>query len=247
MAAKTPKTTTKSKGKAASTPRRTSSNAPKAYKSNKPLFSAGTIVTLVTFLLVIAVAIYVGKKKETEAASATPVGGETTYVFTDADGAPTSIKVEPENGEAVQIELNEQKTWVLTLPEKTEANQSMAEAAATQVKAISIVPPEIKGEPADFGLDTPTYVISVKFDSGQNHQLEVGDAAISGNGYYARLDKGAIMLVSVSGIDALTQLAFSPPYLNTPTPTALPATETPVPVLDTPTPAAAELTVTPTP
>lgn len=247
MAEKTPKTTNTKKKKPSSTPRRAASSTPKPYKSSKPLLSLGTIITLFLFVAVVITAVLINRKQETDAANATPVGGETTYVFTETDGTPTSIKIEPSVGEAVQIDRNAENAWELILPTKTEANQSMAEAAATQLGAISIVTSEINGNPADFGLDVPAYVITVVFTGGKTHKLEVGDAAVTNNGYYVRLDKAKIMLVSLSGIDALTQLVTFPPYLNTPTPTALPPTETPVPALETSTTSPSEVTVTPTP
>jgi hypothetical protein len=247
MADKTPKRTS-SKKKAPSSPtRRASSSTSKPYTSSKPIFSLGTIITLLLFIAVAVTAFLINRKQEAEAANATPEGGETAYVFTEADGTPTSIKIEPAVGEVVQIDRNAENAWELILPTKTEANQSMAEAAATQLGTISIVTSEIKGNPADFGLDTPAYVITITFTGGQTHKLEVGDAAVTNNGYYVRLDKANIMLVSLSAIDALTQLVAFPPYLNTPTPTALPPTETPVPVSDTSTPSQEEVTVTPTP
>src|SRR5688572_23759456 len=177
MADKTPKTA-KPKKKPTAAPRRSSSSAPRPYKSNKPLFSAGTIITLVTFILVVVAAVYIGQKQETDEANATPEGGEPIYVFTEADGNPTSIKIESEEGQAVQLDLNEQNVWQLTLPVKAEAEQSMAGAAATQVKAINVIPPEINGAAATYGLDTPAYVITIKFSDGQTHTLEVGDIAI---------------------------------------------------------------------
>jgi hypothetical protein len=251
MADKTSKSAKpKKKSTSVASPKRASSSrsAPKPYKSNKPLFSAGTIITLVTFILVVVVAIYISKKKEADAALATPEGGETAYVFTQADGTPDSISIQPAEGKAVQFDRNGKNVWELILPVKAEADQSMAEAAATQVMAINIVTPEINGAAETFGLDTPSYVITIKFSTGQTHKLEVGDVAVSNNGYYARLDKGKIMLVGLSAIDALVQLVSFPPYLNPPTSTALPPTETPVPVIvDTPTATPADVTVTPTP
>lgn len=215
--------------------------------NNKPLFSMGTIVTFVTFILVVAVAVFISQKKTTEEAAVTPEGGETTYVFTEADGTPSGIKVEPADGEAVELQRDDKNVWGLILPTKTEANQGMAEAAATQLTAISIVTPKISGNTADFGLDSPSFVITATFAGGKTHTLEIGDPAVTKNGYYARLDKGDIMLVSLSGIDALTQLAVAPPYLNTPTPTPLPSTATPVPASNTPAAPPADVTVTPTP
>jgi hypothetical protein len=245
-----PTTKPKKKSTSAAAPKRAStSRAPRPYTSNKPLFSAGTIITLVTFILVVVVALYISQKKETDAATATPEGGETSYVFTEADGNPTSIKIEPAGGETtVQIDRNEQNVWELILPVKAEAEPGRSEAAASQVMSISVVTPEISGDPANFGLDAPAHVITVKFTDDKTRILEIGDRAITDNGYYARLDKGKIMLVSLSAIDALIQLLEFPPYLNPPTPTAPPATETPVPVADTPTLVpTADVTVTPTP
>ncbi len=236
---------TPSKKKPSSTPKRSSSNSVKAYSSNKPIFGLGTIIALTLFVAIIIFAVYLNRKQVTDAAAATPTAGS-TFVFSEADGIPTSIKIEPAVGDAVELQRDDKNVWGLILPVKTEADQGMAEAAASQLAAISIVNPKITGNTVDFGLDNPTYVITVVFADGKTRVLKVGDSAITNNGYYARLDNGEIMLVSLSGIDALTQLTFFPPYLNTPVPTALPSTETPVPVSDTPV-SPPEVTVTPTP
>src|SRR5688572_32148614 len=118
MAEKTPKTT-KPKKKSTTTPKRASSaSASKRSTSTRtrPLLSTGTITALVTFVLVVAISVYISQKKETEAATATPVGGETTYIFTEADGIPTSIKIEPYVGETIQLDRNAENIWELTLP-----------------------------------------------------------------------------------------------------------------------------------
>lgn len=239
MAGKTKKTTAPKK--------KPSSASFKKTTPQKPVLGLGTIITLVVFAALILATILINRKKETDAAEATPVGGEPAFVFTQADGIITGIKVEPTEGDTVELARNAQNVWELILPQKTEADQGMAEAAASQLVAINIVNPEITGNKADFGLEEPSYVITVTFINGKTHTLKIGDAAVSNNGYYAQLDNNKMMLVSLSGIDALTQLAFFPPYLNPPTPTALPATETLVPASETPTSTPAEVTVTPTP
>ncbi len=93
--------------------------------------------------------------------------------------------------------------------------------------------------PGIFGFDNPAYVITIEFKDGKKRTLEVGDNTPSGNGYYVRVDKDKMLITDLNGIEALLQLGFFPPYLNTPTPTALPPTETPVPTV--------EAAVTPTP
>jgi hypothetical protein len=138
----------------------------------------------------------------------------------------------------MRVARNEKNIWAVELPTKAEANQGSAEAAATQASALQIISP-IDGKPSVFGLDNPAYTITIGFANGKKHVLEVGDSTPTKSGYYVRVDNNKMLIADLSGIDALLQLASSPPYLNTPVPTSLPATETPV--------SPAEATVTPTP
>jgi len=102
---------------------------------------------------------------------------------------------------------------------------------------------EITGDPSIFGLDKPAFVITVEIGSAKKHVLEVGDQTPTNTGYYVRLDGGRMAIVAQSGIEPLTGLLTSPPYLNTltPTPSPIPPTATPLP------PTEAVPTVTPTP
>lgn len=200
---------------------------------------------LVIFALMIGAVFYLNNKKETEAVETTPTIG-LTYLFTEADGIVNSIEVSTELGETSKVARDAGNAWTLELPAQTEADQSAAEAAAAQISALMVVSTITSdANPSDFGVDTPVYVITIGFADGKTHTLEVGDNTPTFSGYYVRLDNDKIMIVDLSGIDALAQLASFPPYLNTPTPSPLPPTETPVsPTEGVPTP---EQTVTPTP
>ncbi len=203
-------------------------------KYEKPIFRAGTWITLVLLLALIGVSYYLNNQKETAAAEATPAG-ETTFVFDAAQGMPTSIEVKPVDGDAVKVARNTENVWVMELPVKAEANQGIAEQAASQVASLSVVS-EVDGDPQIFGVNDPSFIITVEFSNGEKHTLDVGDPTPTNSGYYVWLDQGKIMIVGLSGIDALANLAFFPPYLNTPTPSPLPPTETPVAPIQTPTP-----------
>jgi hypothetical protein len=217
------------------------STAARQTASKKPVFSVATIVTIVLFLAMIATVYFVNKNKETDATNATPEAEDFGVVFdTAVTGIPMDIKVEPSSGNAAQIARNSENVWALILPEETEADQGLAEAAATQLGSLQIIDKIADADPSIFGFGNPAFVITVTFDGGKSHTLEVGDSTPTNNGYYVRVDKGDILIVGLSGIDALTNLAAFPPYLSTPTPTPLPPTETPVPP-------PAEVTVTPTP
>jgi hypothetical protein len=222
-------------------PRKTSST-PKtsiSSKPQKPVFRWSTIITIIILAALVGFAFYLNREKETADAEATPTGEGISYAFDVEAANINSIEVKPAGGEAVKLVRNESNAWALELPEQVEADQGLAESAASQAAALLIVSP-IEGDPEIFGLDQPTYTITLEYADGSIHTLEVGDNSPTNNGYYVRVDKEKMLLVSLGAIDSLTNILAFPPYLNTPTPTALPPTETPVP----PT---AETTVTPTP
>ncbi len=243
--------TKKSTPRKASSTRKESSNT----KQQKPVFRAGTLITVLLLAILIGFAFYLNREKKITDAETTSTSEEAAYVFGVEDGNVSSIEIKPADAESVKVVRNAENVWALELPIEAEANQGLAEAAATQISALQ-VDREIDGDLATFGLDTPVYVITVEFSDGtpalaggarEKHTLEVGDNTPTNGGYYVRVDKEKMMIVGLSGIDSLISLAAFPPYLNTPTPTALPPTETPVPPTETREASTLEATVTPTP
>lgn len=215
--------------KTTDTPKKRTVSKPKqeAYKPKpvKAKFNAGTWITVLIFIGLVVAAIYLNRKKETVATEATPVSGPSYLFSVSVEGNPTSIEIAPAEGEAVKLLRNSENIWALELPREAEADQGLAEAAATQLSALEILS-EVDSDPAIFGLDTPSHVISLEFANGKKHTLEVGDSTPTNSGYYVRLDKDKMMIVDLSGIDSLVQLAVAPPYLPTPT---LEVTVTPTP------------------
>ena len=215
--------------KTTETPKKRTVSKPKqeAYKPKpvKAKFNAGTWITVLIFIGLVVAAIYLNRKKETVATEATPVSGPSYLFSVSVEGNPTSIEIAPAEGEAVKLLRNSENIWALELPREAEADQGLAEAAATQLSALEILS-EVDSDPAIFGLDTPSHVISLEFANGKKHTLEVGDSTPTNSGYYVRLDKDKMMIVDLSGIDSLVQLAVAPPYLPTPT---LEVTVTPTP------------------
>ena len=250
MARKTTSTTkaTTPRKKTTSTARKELPSVPVAVKPRKPVFSAGTWITLLVLAILIGATIYLNRKKETAATDAIPTSEEITTVFDTADGTVSSIEIKPAEGEAVRIARNEQNAWAIELPLEAEADQGLAEAAATQIFALKVISP-IDGKADVFGLDNPAYTITIEFAGGarETHTLEIGDSTPTNSGYYVRVDKDKMMITDLSGIDSLLQLVNFPPYLNTPTPTPLPPTETPVPPTEVRGASTPEATVTPTP
>ncbi len=199
-----------------------------------------TWLVLVVFALLIGYAVYLNNQKKTAGELATPLPAA-SFLINSAEGQPTSIEVKSADGASVKL-IRGTNGWSLELPEKAEADQSSAEAAATSVTAIKVLN-EIKGDQAIFGLDKPAFILTVEIGSARKHVLEVGDHTPTNTGYYVRLDGGRMVIVALSGIEPLTGLLTAPPYLHTPTPSPspIPPTATPLP------PTQAAPTVTPTP
>ena len=188
-------------------------------KPVKAKFQAGTWITVLIFIGLIGAAVYLNRQKDTAEVEVTPAS-EPSYLFSaTTDGNPTSIEIKPAEGETVRIARNAENVWALELPVEAEADQGLSEAAATQISALEILDP-IDADPAIFGLDNPAYVITLEFDGGKKHTLEVGDSTPTSKGYYVRVDSDKMMIVDLSGIDSLLQLAAFPPYLVTPIPEA---------------------------
>jgi hypothetical protein len=191
-------------------------------ENKKPILGLGTLVTLVLFGLLVLGVLYINRQDESPAADVTPTPG-VTYVFEKwEDTVINGIEVKPAEGDAVKVVRSEKGVWEIELPKKAEADQGLAESAASQATALQIVSAIDSAKLDIFGLDKPAYIITIDLEGGEKRVLEVGDATPTNSGYYVRLDKKTTVIVDLSGIDALTQLVTFPPYVSTPTPVATP-------------------------
>jgi len=156
-----------------------------------------------------------------------------SYLFNSSDGVPTSIRVESQAGEVVELARNADNAWALTLPFEASAEQGASEAAASQITTIRITDRLPNISPKDVGLDAPQYKLTVKFTNEVERIAEIGVVTPTENGYYIGID-GEIVIVSKSSIDALIGLLINPPYAETLTPSPIPATATETPLPPTP-------------
>lgn len=249
MARKTTSSTTKATSEKKAKPRQPaaakvkptvaeSTPAPGLSPQRKPIFRAGTWIAVLLLIALIGLTFFLKSEKgKSILADATPISTPVA-LFSAEDGGVSSIEIKPAEGESVKVARNAENVWAMEMPITAEADQGLAEAAATQVSALQVLSQIENANPEIFGLKNPAFVIALEFQSGSKHTLEVGDATPTNNGFYVRLENGRIMIANQDGISSLLQLVYSPPYLNTPTPTALPSTSTAVPdAAETPTPA----------
>jgi hypothetical protein len=241
------KATTKTPGATKPKPRRTAPGKTKLMvagsaptpdvKRKKNIFRTGTVAAVLLLIIMIELTVYLkGEKEKTNAAELTPVSTP-SHIFSVNDGVVSSIEIKPATGDGVKLARNAESAWVVEMPIKAEADQGLAESAATQVFSLSVIS-QIDADPEIFGLKNPPFVITLEFSGGKKHTLEIGDVTPSKSGFYVRVDKDKMMIADLSGIQALLQLVSVPPYLNTPMPsptlTPVPATE--APQVSTPTP-----------
>ena len=122
-----------------------------------------------------------------------------------------------------------------------------AEAAAGQVTNLRILAKlEPAPEAAAIGLDKPAYQFSLILNNGETLKFSVGAKTVTQTGYYVQTADGMVYVVGAYGINTLSELVDSPPFLHTPTPTLLPVTETPMPTATSAPSSTPELAPSPT-
>ena len=205
------------------------------------------VVVLMAFVLV-GFYFYFNKVKEKQAIANTTLTPEAqvTYLFKAEDGLPTSIHIESKSGETVEVTRDAAGAWALIKPEKARADGGLVEAASSQLTAMRVISDVPDINPDDIGLKDPEYKIAVTFTSNVQRKAGIGVVTPTNSGYYVLTEDGRIIIVSKDSVDALLNLLTFPPYLETPTPSAIPVTDTPPPTtLEVVTPESA--TATPTP
>jgi hypothetical protein len=194
---------------------------------------------LLVILALVLVAYFVIKNRSLASSTMpTPTAIGSNFLITKGDGTLQSLHITDNQNRIFQMQRDTSATWIITFPAPGAADQSLAEAAATQVGALRIVTTlDNQLNLGDAGLDSPLYTIELTFSSGIKHVIQIGTLTPTNSGYYVRYDAGNLYVISQSGIDALLNLLTAPPF---------PATATPVPTIaETATPALEVATSTP--
>lgn len=168
------------------------------------------------------------KSRPLKSGTPTPTAAGSSFLLPAGGPKLESIRINNQHNQVSMIERDSSGSWNVSLPVPAPADQAAAEAAETQVGALSIVtkldttPPE-----SAMGLDSPADVIQLVYLDGSQHTIEVGSKTPTSSGYYVRFDHKGLYVISVDGIDPLLQMLDNPPYVPTATP--IPPTLTPTP------------------
>jgi hypothetical protein len=190
-----------------------------------------TIVYVILLLILAGAYWYLNnREKPVEAEATVEPSAEVSYLFHAEDGTPSSLRMESKSGEIVEVARDAENTWTLVQPLEAKADQAAAEAAASQITTMRILDRIPDLDPEIVGLENPEYVLTITFTNGVQRTVDIGVITPTESGYYIQDADGEIVVVSRSAIDALLGLLENPPYLETPTPSPVPATETTTPL-----------------
>jgi hypothetical protein len=154
------------------------------------------------------------------------------YLIQPEKGPAVRISIERKDGASVRLDKSAGIWLLLTADGSVPAEQETVDYAASAIAGLMVLNKlDPAPEAASIGLDLPAYLISLVMTDGTQINLKVGLKTVTQSGYYVQTDDGNVYIVPVFGIDSLAMLVAVPPYLQTPTPSPLPATETPVPSL----------------
>lgn len=193
-----------------------------------------TWIFLLLFLAAIGAFLYLKYRpapaNKAEDATPTATTAPTKYLFTESSAALISIRIHDRKNNVVLLERPSGGLWIVSLPIPAPAEQSQAEAGASQLAALEIqdtLNPSVAA--GDVGLNAPQYTMELNFETIGKHKLEIGDQTPTGDGYYVRYDGGPIYILSAYSIDAVLNLLTTPPYLPTETPVPAAQSSTPIP------------------
>jgi hypothetical protein len=199
----------------------------------------------------------------------TPSPTPQKYMFTIDSAAIASITITSNvDGKTVMVARDTNGQWSLVEPKADYTDVANVEAAATQLGSLQVISTmDTTDNLAEYGLDNPTYTLTVIENGGQQHIAQIGNSTATSNGYYVLIPGSLPQIVSKYSIDAVLKLWETPPIATatlapTQTGTIVPvvtitatlpaatATDTPLPVAtDTlvPVSTATQTPVSPTP
>lgn len=203
------------------------------------MFRKNTLILIAVFAVLLTAMLLLQRNKQqnpTLPESDVPTLPPPTYLFDFTSENITSILIEGEDGQVVELQKDADGVWLLlqppTLPEGT--NQNTITSALYQVGTVRIlseltVPPALDA----IGLVQPGNAITFTLDSGETVKVDIGAASPTGNGYYVRVNGASPKLADKFLFDQLTGFLTTPPLVPTP---VLTTTLSVTPTLDLTTP-----------
>src|SRR4030067_503519 len=146
-----------------------------------------TVVFLLLLLVLAGVYYYLNNRGQPADITVTlQAETQASYLLTAEAGLPTSIRIEAQAGEKVEVARGADNAWTLMLPFEAQADQAAAEAAASQVSALRVLDTLPDVDPEIVGVRVPEYTLTIQFTSKVERKAEIGVITPTESGYYVR-------------------------------------------------------------
>lgn len=195
-------------------------------------FNRGTVVLLVVSVIVIAAMVLLSNQPASAPGdgtpTATPSAGPIFPEISDSANQANLVRLEVNNtADSSKVVMNKDDAGVWTVSEATNTQQLATDQnkALTSVSSFASLVAADKFETdklADFGLDKPTYTITLTDKDGKTYSVKIGNKAVANQRYYALVndDTKTVYVLPKDAVDALTLLILQPDYVASATPTA---------------------------
>lgn len=178
-----------------------------------------TWVLLAVFIALIGLAVFwTSYQNGVRKSHPTPTSTPQQYLFSIDQAAVASFKITGNvDGKTVMVTRDSNGQWSLVEPKSDYTDVANVEAAITQLASLSVQSSLTNtNNLAEYGLDKPTYIITVNMNGGTQYIAQVGSSTATSSGYYVLIPGGVPQIVSKSSLDAVLKLWLNPP-IATPT------------------------------
>jgi asparagine N-glycosylation enzyme membrane subunit Stt3 len=197
------------------------------------------LLALASLVVIIAMLLLSGQPASAPTSTPTPTGEGAGPLFPEiADTTAQAGIVRFEvvnNSDSSKVVMTKDDAGVWTVVEATNAqqlatDQTKAINAMSQLASLNAAERFTAENLADFGLDAPTYTLTLTDKDGKTYVVRIGNKASASPRYYALVndDMTTVYFVQATTVDGLTRNITQPAYVPSPTPSPSP-TATPNP------------------
>lgn len=137
------------------------------------------------------------------------------------DAANTVFVRVEEAGKVVEVQrARPGDHWQVTIPVDAPADPEVMTFFVGSFHSVDAMNTITNPQPlVDYGLDTPSRVVTCRVNGGSSYTLSIGKASFDGSGYYAqRAGDSRVYVISAVPVDEFDREVADPPVRSTPTP-----------------------------
>ena len=166
-----------------------------------------TWIVLLVFIAALAVVLYLQRSGKLESAVSSTPNPTEAAVFGLDTGSITQLRIEIPGSDQATFTRNADGTWMSLTPEgfnpdSATVNEALGQIADWTIQNELQIAPPLEA----VGLNSPSHLLVLQMDSGQEHTIQVGNLNPAQTGYYLQLDGGSPFLVSRYSIDPVLGL-----------------------------------------